>query len=84
VVSLNIRTEDIFAVLLHDGWHEVNDGTFHIDAYEFIEGSGYDTLMESALLYNGERQGCSTGFSFCSGEFMVDGPMTSIIAVRRL
>jgi hypothetical protein len=73
-VSLAVDIADVSAVLLTDGsWWRVTD--FDTDAYEFLD--------DGQLIYNGERQGCSTGFRFVNehGNLVV-GPMTSIVAVR--
>jgi hypothetical protein len=67
-------------VLLADGtddWWHIEDGTFDLDAYEYIEDTG--------LVLHGGGQGgiCSTGFRFqINGGDWVAGPLTAIVAVR--
>lgn len=36
-MSLVIEIDDVTAVLLADGWHEVADRSFYTDSYEYIE-----------------------------------------------
>lgn len=81
-MSLSIRVDDITAVLLADGWHEVVAGSFDTDAYEYHSGSRSSPLHEAVVLYLGEWQGCSTGFTFKDANGRIEGPMTSIIAIR--
>ena len=37
-MSLGIQIDKVTAVLLADGWHDVRDQSFEIDAYEFLRG----------------------------------------------
>jgi hypothetical protein len=73
-VSLAIHPETVLAVLLTDGrWHEVEVGSFDIDAYEFV--------------FTGEDTPCAGGgegfdFTPAHGGPRVCGPLTSILAVR--
>lgn len=81
-MSLAIDIDAVTGVLLADGWHVVDDASFTIDAYEYLWGE--DTIdCDAILMYNGERQGCSTGFAFVEDGSIVAGPMTSILAIRR-
>lgn len=74
-MSLALRIAHVTHVLLADGWHELRPESFDLDAYEFIG--------EDELIYNGERQGCSTGFTFTLTDgTRVSGPITSVLAVR--
>ncbi len=69
-MSLGIRTGEITAVLLVDGWHDVLDGTFGIDTYEYVDG---DYIVHS---------GREPGFGFvATGDEIVYGPLTAILAV---
>jgi hypothetical protein len=85
-MSIYLQVDDIIGVLLADGWHVVSDASFYLDAYEFVTGSegAADDDDDPELLYNGESQGCSTGFEFVDpvGD-RIAGPLTSILAVRR-
>jgi hypothetical protein len=35
-MSLPIEVESVIGVLLKDGWHEVEDKSFEIDAYQYL------------------------------------------------
>ena len=75
-MSLAIDVDIIEKVLLSDGWHEVADGSFQVDAYEYIHGG-------RAVLSAGQAQGLtSTGAQRRepSGT-MVACPITAILAV---
>ena len=39
-MSLAIREQEVVAVLLADGWHDVKPRSFFIDAYEYIHDDG--------------------------------------------
>jgi hypothetical protein len=76
-MSLAVNVDDVVAVLLTDGWHEVHGRTFDIDAYEYMAGAerliGFEP--ESGITY--------MGFVFMDsqGDRLV-GPVTAIHAVR--
>lgn len=77
-MSLAIDVDNVTEVLLPDGWHVVYNATFHIDAYEFVDG-------HTALLGGGEEPLVpATGFAFVEkqGGPWVTGPITSVLAVR--
>jgi hypothetical protein len=80
-MSLRIEVDQVAAVLLADGWHCVEPGSFALDAYEFVDG-GEGGMV---LLGGGqERLVPATGFMFTetstnAGYF---GPLTSVLAVR--
>lgn len=59
------------------GWWEVDEASFNIDAYEYVELDGF-------VLHGGGAGGvCSAGFSFETHTGVrVCGPLTSILAVR--
>ena len=75
-MSLAIDIGRVTAVLLVDGWHEIRDGTFNLDTYEFQQG-------DASVHAEGDSGISGTGFSFKSGadEFMA-GPLSAILAVR--
>jgi hypothetical protein len=84
-VSLRINTNEVWEVLLADGWHEVGlmeDGTssFEIDAYEFYEGRKEPDIV----LRGGEEPLVSAaGFTFDEkGGDTISGPLASVLAVR--
>ena len=89
-MSLAIDQEKVMAILLPDGkWYELAmdyDGksTFCLDAYEYLmfweNPPGH---KKSLLLYNGERDGSATGFTFLTvDDERVFAPMSSLVAVR--
>ena len=83
-MSLYINPGKVTAVLLADGWHDVADDSFDLDAYEYVEphpDPGRDGLI---LLGGGQCAGVpSTGFVFAEvGGGYLFGPLTSIVAVR--
>ena len=75
-MSLRIDVDKISAVLLADGWHEVVDQSFALDAYEYVHNE--DTIHKG-----GGGNVTSTGFCFKddTGSSMC-GPLTAILAVR--
>jgi hypothetical protein len=81
-MSLAINVDLVYAVLLADGWHEVETGSFGLDSYEFGE---VDQRNEFQAIHGGGNSGvCATGFTFKdrSHTGRVSGPLTAIIAVR--
>lgn len=79
-MSLRIRTDHIIEVLLVDGWHKAIN--FDVDAYEYI-ASGETEEEDFLLLGGGDCEGVpSTGFSFTEHGTLVNGPLTSVLAVR--
>lgn len=76
-MSLYINVDLVQRVLLADGWHNVEEESFDLDAYEFCDG-------DDLTLHGGGASGiCSTGFSFLTGSPLarISGPLDSIIAV---
>lgn len=74
-VSLSIEVNKVTDVLLADKWHKINDGSFDIDAYEFINGT--------ETVHKGGNGGItSAGFVFESEGVTFSGPLTSVLAVR--
>ena len=67
-MSLAIDSEEVEAVLLADGWHEVYRSSFELDLYQFVHGEGglpgftFETVETRPA--------------------MVSGPLTSVLAVR--
>lgn len=76
-MSLEIEVDRVMSVLLADGWHDVAEKSFEIDAYEFIHG-------EAIRLSGGQAKGvCSTGVTWTGidcVEFYC--PLTSVLAVK--
>jgi len=71
-MSLAIDTDRVTAVLLADGWHDVVDKSFNLDAYEF--------MWDGRLVGSGSS---ATGYDFEEGNgSRLAGPLTAIIAVR--
>jgi len=74
-VSLALEMDDVVAVLLADGWHDVENHSFELDAYEFKweAGWGEDHYVSGM---------CSTGFGFRENGLQIAGPLTAVLAVR--
>lgn len=82
-MSLAIQIEEIEAVLLADGWHEIGSGSFDCDSYEFVSGKRSNGDLD--LVHGGGNSGiCSTGFVFwdVDSNRNIFGPLTSLLAVR--
>jgi hypothetical protein len=82
-MSLRIDPNKIFGALIAGEWISVDEGTFDIDAYEYIE-SGDDGLV---IHGGGQSDVCATGFTFrtttAAGQSCdVHGPLTAIQAVK--
>ena len=81
-MSLAIDVDTVTAVLLADGWHDVIDDSFDVDAYEFEENN----LLEGEdprLLHGGEHSEISdSGFVCRTSQGMICGPLTSLLAVK--
>ncbi len=78
-MSLAIEVDEITAVLLADGWHEVDEGSFELDSYEYAWEAG------NTMLHRGGQSGvCANGFEFRGVDgHRIAGPLTAILAVRR-
>lgn len=78
-MSLRINTDSVVSVLLIDGWHDVYNSSFDLDAYEFgIGGRDWDLLHGG-----GDSNVCATGFSFLTDvRSRMSGPLTAVLAVR--
>lgn len=87
-MSLAIDIDEVTAVLLADGWHDVAERSFVLDAYEFVYG-------DDNTVHGGGNSGiCPTGFSFLEDldqnagaahkgdKVTVSGPLTAIVAVQ--
>jgi hypothetical protein len=95
-MSLAIQASTVRAVLLADGWHEIEPGSFDIDAYEI--GESYDAAYKGGLSakfdcwHGGGQSGvCATGFGVCAtgfefvtadGSGTVRGPLTAVLALN--
>lgn len=90
-MSLAIDVDRVIRVLLADGWHDVVEQSFSLDAYEYLwsgrDGVTVDQLdaEDDAMLLHGGGQGgvCATGFGFRDekGRWLC-GPLTSVLAVE--
>jgi hypothetical protein len=89
-MSLRIDTDRVVAVLLPDGWHEIEDESFDLDAYEFVEffeeaqpGTSPQQRTANLVHGGGDATGVTeTGYTFREGGFRVSGPLTAVLAVR--
>lgn len=83
-MSLLIETDDITAVLLADGWHEVTDKSFDIDSLEFVWGKrsngDWHTIYDSRMCDKMSQVGAT--WAGPDGE-RFDCPLTSVLAVKR-
>jgi hypothetical protein len=80
-MSLAIDVEKIATVLLADGWHLIDEKSFTLDSYEFLEFPD-DPNGERFLLHGGGQSGvCATGYSFIENALRVSGPLTAVLAV---
>lgn len=81
-MSLNIKIESVAGVLLADGWHEVKNNSFTIDAYEFSTGS-IKTDDWIALLGGGDEELITKrGAGWNEGARYICCPLSSILAVK--
>ena len=71
-MGLAIREQEVVAVLLADGWHEVDRGSFSIDAYEYIHDDGSLAAGGIGVGFHAEDRE--------RGEMA--GPLSSVLAVR--
>lgn len=88
-MSLAIDVEHVVSVLLGDGWHDVVDDSFDIDAYDFVSTMFLDQqrrgdLVDGVILHEAGAGGtCPVGFSFLGWDgYRVAGPLTAVLAVR--
>lgn len=86
-MSLAIDVDNVVRVLLADGWHNVADESFSIDAYEFLwsgrDGTrvaDMDSDRDPLCLHSG---GAGFAFSTDDGD-RVCGPVSAILAVKEL
>ena len=81
-MSLLITTHMVSEVLLIDGWHLVDKGSFAIDPYEFIEqvNGGEGKIVHMA----GGDGVCAVGFSFVSNGKRICGPLTAVQALKAI
>lgn len=74
-MSLDIDCGKVKEVMLSDGWHKVDAGTFDLDAYEFTS-AGSDVLLGGAC-----KLVSSTGATWEDGGRKMFCPITAILAV---
>jgi len=71
-MARQVRRNDVTAVLLADGWHTPDQGTFDLGEYALKRGE----VKWVPAHTNG------AGFTFQEGGVDVSGPLTSILAVK--
>ncbi len=82
-MSLSIDVDEVTAVLLADGWHEVKKESFALDAYEFVRFGSEERRQSGDPMDVISDPDSSTGFAFIEGpDTRVCGPITAILAVR--
>ena len=78
-----INTNEVTNVLLDDGWHDVDEQTFHLGPYGYSVEYEVDDVKESQVLRTGGDSNMpSTGFEFEENGTSVMGPIASILAVK--
>jgi hypothetical protein len=87
-MTLGIDEDAISAVLLADGWHDVDrndDGvsTFSTDAYELVYFGSPARRLDLEPLWSFQPKDDATGFYFCSGGEDFYGPMSSVLCLRQ-
>lgn len=84
-MSLLIDVDNVTAVLLVDGWHDVADHSFTLDSYEFVWANQHERDKGDFTTLHGGGQSdiCATGFMFSDGGgSQIAGPLTSVLAVK--
>jgi hypothetical protein len=76
-LAMAIDVDTVVAVLLPDGWHKVQEGSFRTGAYEFMGGE--------IMVGSGRVQGVpATGGRWLEADgSVVSCPLTSVLAVRQ-
>jgi hypothetical protein len=85
-MSLAINPDRVFGVLLADGWHEVQQGSFYFDAYEFVDEDG-DPVLSGGSVPGVPATGASwidPKHTAVTGIVRFYCPVTSILAVKEL
>ena len=76
-MALDIEFVRVSGVLLNDGWHFIQPGTFKVEEFRFVTGEGDVDATPPVM-----------GFTFTKVDQitrdvqMYNGPMTSLLAVR--
>ena len=80
-VSIELSNEHVTRVLLADGWHAVEQGSFRCDEYEYDRFFDGDLVLDKPSRKTGTGE--AIGFSFTERESreVISGPMASILAV---
>jgi hypothetical protein len=75
-MSLAIDPESVSAVLMADGWHEIERGSFRVDSYQYLQDelALSEDVGITGFCFDTERGGMMAGSR-------VAGPLTSILAV---
>jgi hypothetical protein len=84
-MSLAIDVDKVVAVLLNDGWHDVIEQSFALDAYEFewFATEGHREQDEGELCTPGNYGVSALGFMFRdSNDTFMAGPVSAILSVR--
>ena len=83
-MSLALEVSTIEEILLSDGWHPIQPGSFYLDSYEFGEDTRHPD--RTYWLHTGGANGiCATGFwaRTPDGKTLIAGPLTSLLAIRQ-
>jgi hypothetical protein len=76
-MSLAIRPDNVLAVLLADGWHDVRGNSFEIDSYEFVRDAEVHfggSIVSGTGMVGAKWTGTDDRVIYC--------PLTSILAVK--
>ncbi len=79
-MSLSIEIDDVVAVLLADGWHQVE--RFGLDSYEFNDGDS-DVVLRGGACAGVPATGAQWIETVDATSIVVSCPLTSVLAVRR-
>ena len=69
---MNIQIKNVTNVLLADGWHAVDEGSFRVDTYQLRTGNTVKAPSGTAV----------DGFEFGLLGERVAGPLSSVLAIR--
>ena len=84
-----IDVDYVESVLLADGWHHVNEGSFTLDPYQFVKATDAQAAVgDCEVLYPSPSGTPPLGFAFTEQDSItgdlrrLGGPLSSIIAVQ--
>jgi hypothetical protein len=77
-----VHVSDITALLLSDGWHSVQPGSFNLAPYAIVDGTPEDNDL--AIKQMPGTNGITRAGWYCQEQqgFVLCGPLTAIVALR--